>query len=233
MIRHVNELLKMNPRRVFFFVVMFVIVVAVAVPFRYGAQIIEIVRDQLGTPRQLVEVRNRLVIDRQVLAAISELRSNINADRVAIYLFHNGKMTVNNIPFLFYSQTHEAVRRGVSREILTSQSLPLSTISAWNGRLIENECFIERVDHIEDEVLAPLLFDRGVRDVSVCPLTTTRGMPFGFIMVQWTSSEMPTNINRVLQETRATAVSMALLISKQTSAVLNTQAIVATENPEQ
>lgn len=226
MIRHVNELLRMNPRKVFLFVVMFVLVAAAAGSYRYGKEIISLINDRMGTPSQLIEVRERLDIDRQVLSSLGELRSNTNADRVAVYLFHNGKMSVNEIPFLFYSQTHETVRRGVSRDILLSQGMPLSTIAAWNERLIDNRCFIDHVEKIEDEVLASLMYDRGVQDVAVCPLATTRGMPFGFITVQWTSSEI-SEPSMTLQETRAAAVTLALSLSRRTGSILNTQELVA------
>lgn len=226
MIRHVNELLRMNPRKVFLFVIMFILVIAAAGAFRYGSDILTMISDRMGTASQLLEVRERLDIDRKVIGSLGELRSNTGADRVAVYLFHNGKTSVNEIPFLFYSQTHEVVRRGVSRDILVSQGMPLSTIVAWNERMIENRCFIDHVEKIQDEVLASLMFDRGVVDVAVCPLATTRGMPFGFITVQWTSSEVA-EPEVTLQEARAAAVTLALSLSSRTGSILNTQELVA------
>jgi hypothetical protein len=231
MIRHVNELLRMNPRKVFLFVMMFVLVVVTLGSYKYGSDILTLVGERLGTPHQLVEVRDRLEIDRQVLGSLGELRANTNADRVAVYLFHNGKMSVNDIPFLFYSQTHETVRRGVSRDLLASQGMPLSTIAAWSERLIDNRCFIDEVSLIEDEVLASLLFDRGVQQVAVCPLATTRGMPFGFLTVQWTTSDIPQQHTQALQEARAAAVTMALSLNRRTNSILNTQDTVTDEAP--
>jgi hypothetical protein len=207
-------------------VMMFVIVVAAAGSYRYGNNILHLISERMGAPPQLVEVRDRLEIDRRVLGSLGELRANTNSDRVAVYLFHNGKMSVNDIPFLFYSQTHETVRRGVSRDILASQGMPLSTVAAWTERLINNRCFIDDVSKIEDEVLASLMFDRGVREVAVCPLATTRGMPFGFLTVQWTISPL-LEPSLALQETRATAVTLALALGRRTGSILNTQDLVA------
>jgi len=231
MIRHVNELLKMNPRTVLLFVLMFVVVALAATVFRYGGAVVDLIESQVGMSDRFQEVQERLNVDRRALQSLSQLLDSTEADRASIYMFHNGKTAVNSVPFMFYSQTHEVARRGVSRDIMDTQSIPISTISPWTYYLLDGRCFVGDVSQIGDPVLESLWFSRGVDHIAMCPLAAAGGIPFGFVTAQWNEGSPRPHALTADRELRAAAINLVITMSPRTRFILDTQRLVSAAPP--
>jgi len=71
-----------------------------------------------------------LMLERDLLIqdVLTELRVNLNADRVYVSKFHNGGEYFDGIKIKKISRTHESCSRGVSHENVSFQNVPLSMI---------------------------------------------------------------------------------------------------------
>lgn len=65
---------------------------------------------------------NELIISKK----LNNILEKYNADRVWIAEFHNGETNYSGKSFQKFSETYEEVRRGVSSEALTTQTIPTS-----------------------------------------------------------------------------------------------------------
>lgn len=127
-----------------------------------------------------VAVERALVNETQVNRIISEQRVSLGVDRLYVSRFHNGRVDVNGIHFIFFSRVSESTGGGVSNEIIRTQNLPLSIFPQMLEPLSRGECYyVEQVDDtVENNTF---LGEMGINSTMVCPIHGPDGRLIGII----------------------------------------------------
>lgn len=137
-----------------------------------------------------------IVVDSQVGEALSEIRSQLNADRIVIRQFHNSKTDLTGLPFTSVSTTYYSLAPGVGLTSESLQSFPVSTINEQLRMMFvpneEPRCSVIRPQgDIRDPTYSKNLRDNGVAIAFSCPLMNLRGQPVGFIAAAYLTQEKP------------------------------------------
>lgn len=95
----------------------------------------------------------------------SVIAKEVNADRIAVYLFHNGVTGITGIPFLRTSCICEYIRRGSSIFTTVDHSnIPISFVSDIVERLIRNKEFIvnrKNINYLDKLIMYLILHGAG------------------------------------------------------------------------
>lgn len=130
--------------------------------------------------QQNVILQETLEASVQVNQFISEQRVIHDVDRLYVSRFHNGRVDVNGIHFIYFSRVSEATRGGVSQEIDRAQSLPLSIFPKMLEPISEGECYYtNRIDSTVEN--SRFLQDMGINSMLVCPIYTADGKLIGIV----------------------------------------------------
>jgi len=136
----------------------------------------------------------------------------MDADRAYLFQFHNGTHGLSEKQFMFYSNTHEVCRPGVSPEILNLQRLPLSMLSASWFPELEKKSWFQRLTKDEPHTQTKLILEKqGIRAVAIARILYS-GNLIGFIGVDYVR-ETPAKIDSA-QLTEAANMIQAILIRK-------------------
>ncbi len=127
-----------------------------------------------------VDVRQAMIMTDQINTIIKEQRILIDVDRLYVAKFHNGKVDLNGVHFLFFTRVSEAGGPGVSYEVNNAQNLPLSVFPGMITKLVQDKCYyIETVNSsVENHVF---LEDMGVQSLLICPILNGSGKIIGLI----------------------------------------------------
>lgn len=137
-------------------------------------------------------IENNLKINFYLEESLDDL---IDSSRVYIYKFHNGIKGVNNVPFLFQSNTHEVISAGISSEITNSQIIPITINTDKIYSFLNNQCYKYIVDQ-STSVHNQILKNKGVKFMIACPLYDLQNILIGFIGVDYNIS-IPNNVNDI------------------------------------
>jgi predicted transcriptional regulator len=140
---------------------------------------------------QNVRVEDALVVTNQINVLLREQQVRLDVDRIYVSKFHNGKVDLSGVHFIYFSRVAEATGPGVSNEINQTQSLPLSIFPDMLKALSKNECYyIEQVtDSVESN---EFLETMGVNSMMVCPITSVDNRLIGIIGVDGVLSSINT-----------------------------------------
>lgn len=135
-----------------------------------------------------------LKADQQMRIRLIELRVKTAADRVAIYMFHNGDHYINGNSILRTSALYEAVGPGISSEMHTAQGVLLSTIpEALEFLCVKDPKAVVDYRAVEDLPICfyrAVLESKGVRALAKYPLHRD-GQIVGFINADYVRSYQP------------------------------------------
>lgn len=127
-----------------------------------------------------IRIEEALVVSNQVNVLIAEQRLRLGVDRLYVSKFHNGKVDVNGVHFIYFSRISESNGPGVSDEMKNTQNLPLSIFPNMLTSLSDGECYaIEGVDQTVEN--ASFLSSMGVSSMMVCPIYDNNQRLIGII----------------------------------------------------
>lgn len=127
-----------------------------------------------------VAIENALVVSTQVNDLLQDQRVRLGVDRLYVSRFHNGKVDLTGVHFIFFSRVAEATGNGVSNEMTTTQNLPLSIFPEMLTPLSQGNChYIETVDQSVEN--STFLMDMGINSMVVCPIFDTTGRLMGIV----------------------------------------------------
>jgi len=132
--------------------------------------------DKLNVPVAVEQSTLKRTIDlnRSIPALMDELKIKIDASRVVLRQFHNGKYGISGIPFTFVQTTHIVVRPNTyNLNLDTWQSYPMSTMSYTLSTLFLNDdftCKSMTQSDVRDYYYSELLERYDVYGIIMCPM---------------------------------------------------------------
>lgn len=177
----------------------FVVLIMITSMFSYAFYIILNDRDKIYTillenNEAIHEIKNdhesvmlkTSVLEPQINSELAHLMDTVSAARAYVFLFHNGKSSLNGISFIKMSNTNEVTQNGVSKEINNLQDVSIREIITWIPYFLKKECVYQVIDEIENATLRTLLQDQGIKNLITCPLfDKDRSEPIGFAGVDF------------------------------------------------
>jgi hypothetical protein len=91
---------------------------------------------------QKCDIVRNIEIEDTINTKLEEIRKKFSADRVWIGEFHNGGHTFTGKSMQKFSETYEAVQKGISQEARNTQNLPTSLFSPFLKTVTEEGIFI-------------------------------------------------------------------------------------------
>lgn len=149
-----------------------------------------------------VQIENALAVSEQVNDLLQDQQVRLGVDRIYVSRFHNGKVDLAGIHFIFFSRVAEATGDGVSNELTTTQNLPLSIFPAMLSPLAQGQCYY--VDHVNSSIEnTSFLQEMGVNSMIACPIFDTFGRLMGIVgvdgVVDQINTQEATNLQNSLQ----------------------------------
>ena len=161
-----------------------------------SATIVAILKSYKNTKSEIdtlpKKIKRQVNIDDSIISKMEDLKELLNADRVQIYDFHNGGHYANGRSALKTSCSYEVIRTGVSHKQSYLQSIPLSCLSRFVSKLM-NDGFLEvrNIEDIKDEMPSTyqLKKDMQINSFYDVILNNKNGEPIGFLAVQYVKNK--------------------------------------------
>ena len=138
------------------------------------------------------KIKKQVNTDDLIISKMEEVKEQLNADRVQVYDFHNGGHYANGRSALKTSCSYEVVRAGISRKQGFLQSIPLSCLSKFVSKLM-NDGFMEvkNLEDMKEEMPATyqLKKDMKINSFYDVILNNAMGEPVGFLAVQFVKNK--------------------------------------------
>jgi hypothetical protein len=133
--------------------------------------------------------------DHRIMELLVEIRVKTVADRVSIFLFHNGERYINGNSILRLSGSYESLAAGISSHREYSQNILVSTVPQAVAFLcseapIETVAF-QRTAELESCFYKAVMESQGIQSVAKYPLRKG-GDIIGFICADFVRSSGPT-----------------------------------------
>jgi hypothetical protein len=132
--------------------------------------------------------------NKQITELLVEIRLECKADRVSVYLFHNGERYTNGSSILRISGSYETLAAGISSQRSNSQNVLVSTVPEAVDFLAEDNV-TDTVFSIKTEDLEPCFYSaaleaQGVKCVAKFPLCKGNDV-IGFICADFVQTDAP------------------------------------------
>ena len=157
-----------------------------------GAVVVAIIKSYKNTKQEIdtlpKKIKRQVNIDDSIISKMEDLKEFLNADRVQIYDFHNGGHYANGRSALKTSCTYEVIRTGISHKQSYLQSIPLSCLSRFVSKLM-NDGFLEvrNLEEIKNEMPSTyqLKKDMEINSFYDVILNNKNSEPIGFLAIQF------------------------------------------------
>ena len=114
------------------------------------------------------------------------LMSELSADRVSVFEFHNGNKSFSGVDFKKCSNTFEATELGIESKYKEYQNIPISVNFLWNKLLVDKTpILISDIDSLKnkDNTIYIILNQQGIKSYYSRLIYDYDGLPIGFINV--------------------------------------------------
>lgn len=119
---------------------------------------------------------------------LSQLLDELDADRIAVFEYHNGGKAVAGFDYSKVSNSLEVVRSGIRRQMVDLQNLPVGFFARLNRHVVENKMVIcPQIADLRcvDEGFHQFMTERKTRSVYTVGLFDLNSLPFGFILIEY------------------------------------------------
>ena len=128
-------------------------------------------------------------INDKIQALLFNLLTEIDADRVMIYEYHNGGKTISGVNFIKCTSTYDATDLGIPSKKSEHGNMPISTHYLWNKILLDKKPIIcPNVKFETDKILSRILETDGVKSYYSFLLCDYDGKPIGFMTIEFLSN---------------------------------------------
>ena len=132
------------------------------------------------------ELSTTIAVDTDTNNELNTLVQATNSQRAYVFRYHNGIPSVNSVPFMFHTNTHEVIRAGANRAIVFSQRLPTSIMYMQNAEFLKRKCVTLRdLDRNPDSNNYWYYQQRNAVAMVRCPFLSPRGDLLGFVGVDY------------------------------------------------
>lgn len=174
------------------------------------------VMDVLGKHFVVSEIQN----DQQITELLVEIRVGCEADRVSIYMFHNGERYTNGNSMLRLSGAYETLAAGISSQRPNSQNVLVSTVPEAVEFLVDDDVrdalYSGKTADLEPCFYRAALEAQGVRCVAKYPLCKGPDI-IGFVCADFVQTDTPHQLSLDIIKQHAPKLEMYLNDTKKTS----------------
>jgi len=152
----------------------------------------------------------------RVRVLINRILNEFEADRIAVYEFHNGGKSISGVDFKKCSNTYETTNKGIDELYNEQQNLPISVNFLWNKLLIDKKpIFISNIHTLEqtDNTIFQILDSQGIKSYYSKLILNYNSKPIGFIVITYYYKNVTLN-NEELRIFNDTTISIGGLINK-------------------
>ena len=138
------------------------------------------------------KVKKQVTVDTEIADAMESLKERLNADRVQIYDFHNGGHYSNGRSALKVSCSYEVCRSGIAPKQAMLQSIPISCISKFVNKILNDEKFeVKNLEDIKEEMPATYQLKKNMQLNSFydIALKNKQNEVIGFLAVQFVKNQ--------------------------------------------
>lgn len=135
-----------------------------------------------------IKIKKQVSVDTEITEAMDSLKEQLNADRIQIYDFHNGGHYSNGRSALKVSCSYEVCRTGIQPKQSQLQSIPISCISKFTNKILNDEKFeVKNLEEIKEEMPATyqLKSDMGLNSFYDIAIKNSKNEVIGFLAVQF------------------------------------------------
>ena len=147
-----------------------------------------LVRPPIRTEENLVEIFVKL--NETIQESVVELRRCCDADRVSVYVFHNGSYSSHGLPFFKFTCINEKIKKysGMTPKIHIHNGLPLSMYGGLIADIYRNgEIVCENIDTVREK--SPILYgefvDQGVKSAIANAIYDANDNILGVILTEF------------------------------------------------
>ena len=207
--------LTMMLHLMFIIVVMCVLSVTYIITFQFTP-----VMDLWQRSRSMEHFRNELTtslhIDTQINDQLQTIMTQTHADRAYVFRYHNGVPSVNGIPFIFHTNTHEVIRPGVTRVISLMQRIPSSINVHMNQEFANGACItIMNVDNDPTGNDYWYFQARGSKHLVRCAIYTDSNDLIGFVGLDYLHTFTSEQITTTQSQLRASAAAIGRILQQR------------------
>ena len=133
-------------------------------------------------------IKKQVNIDDFIISKMEEVKEQLNADRVQVYDFHNGGHYSNGRSALKLSCSYEVCRNGIQPKQSQLQSIPISCISKFTNKILNDEKFeAKNLEEIKEEMPATYQLKRDMQLNSFYDIAikNSKNEVIGFLAVQF------------------------------------------------
>ena len=135
-----------------------------------------------------IKVKKQVSVDTEITEAMDNLKEQLNADRIQIYDFHNGGHYSNGRSALKLSCSYEVCRNGIQPKQSQLQSIPISCISKFTNKILNDEKFeVKNLEETKEEMPATYQLKRDMQLNSFYDIAikNSKNEVIGFLAVQF------------------------------------------------
>lgn len=191
---------------VLFFAIKFINVVYRAFEAKHGVK----THDELATHRNKVSAIITNLLDRAAL--------KIHADRVYVFEFHNGSLSMGGLPFLKMTNTYEALAPGAKSELHKREGMPFQLFHTFVDAIYAEDWLCLDVDDREKKyqpLVYSILEERNVKITIRCKITDLQRRVIGYLGIDYC------NGTEVTREKAESYVGEMLSIATELGALLS------------
>ena len=192
------EVVKLSPTVSILTLLLVIALFAALKGFQNGIMLDELT---LNPERNRTHFENSIKASEQINLALEYYRMELDADRVMVRQFHNGKQDLTGIPFTYVQTTYLAMKPLVSLSPNGLESKPLSGMVGflrhmWGINLREPKCLVMNESEVADPIYRLYLKENGIQIVIACPLQNLLNYPIGYVVTNYLAAELPSSITK-------------------------------------
>jgi hypothetical protein len=145
-----------------------------------------IIRAKMDRAQRPCKLQKHTVQNEDVYKALEFMLSNLNADRVVVYEFHNGDVYYSGSSQQKFSNTYEVLAEGISSEIRKQQNLRVSSFNRFVKPLIDNDIYdYAEISKIDNVGVKEFFEDQGTKSTFCVPIRLLTGNIIGILGVDY------------------------------------------------
>lgn len=161
------------------------------------------------------ELSTTLAVDQSINQELQRLLDETGSHRAYLFRYHNGIASVNGIPFMFHTNTHEVIKPGVARVIAYNQRLPISINANMNGEFARRNCVTMTNLERQAESLNYWYYQtRGAYSMIRCAVYTAQGDLLGFVGLDFVDRTPADQVRSKERDVQHTAAALSRILDR-------------------
>jgi len=137
-----------------------------------------------------------------------DIKHDLQADRVSIYEYKNGEVSVSNVPFMSIKITTESKSIYADSIMIDKDTIPSGIFTGLNSMILRGEIFV--CENVNDQswvnttehnmlLIQEYMLKHGTKSFLIFPMLKPNGRPLGFGLVEFTQKKSTVTDNFITQ----------------------------------